>query len=99
VSAAVYVVLLRFAEHRGATSQHMQAHNAWIAEGFADGVFVLVGSLQPSQGGAIVARATTLEDLQRRVDRDPFVVAGVVTAEILAITPSRTDPRLDLLLG
>ncbi len=27
----------------------MDEHNAWIKQGFDDGVFLLVGSLQPNQ--------------------------------------------------
>lgn len=37
-------------------------------------------------------------DLQGRVNTDPFVVERVVTAEILKITPSKADTRLNFLL-
>jgi hypothetical protein len=33
------------------------------------------------------------------VNADPFVAEGVVSAEILEITPSRADARLDFLLA
>jgi hypothetical protein len=33
------------------------------------------------------------------VNDDPFVVENVVSAEILEITPSRTDERLKFILG
>jgi hypothetical protein len=49
-------------------------------------------------GGGIVAHNTSLPDLQRRVNNDPFVVENVVNAEILEITPSKADPRLEFLL-
>jgi uncharacterized protein YciI len=77
----------------------MQDHNAWIRQGLDDGVFLLVGSLQPSLGGAILAHGVSPADLQARVDADPFVVHGVVQAEILEIKPGKTDPRLDFLLA
>ena len=59
---------------------------------------LLVGSLQPNLGGGIVAHNTTLSDLQSRVNKDPFVAENVVSAEILEITPSKTDERLKFLL-
>jgi uncharacterized protein YciI len=77
----------------------MEAHNAWIERGMQDGVFVVVGSLKPNLGGAIVAHAASAADLQRRVDIDPFVENGVVRGEILEISPSKADPRLAFLLG
>ena len=63
------------------------------------GVFLLAGSLQPNLGGGIVAHNTSLPDLQSRVNNDPFVVENVVDAEILEITPSKADVRLNFLLG
>jgi hypothetical protein len=37
--------------------------------------------------------------LQVRVNGDPFVAENVVSAEILEITPSKTEERLQFLLG
>jgi uncharacterized protein YciI len=76
----------------------MDGHKEWLKRGFDDGVFLLAGSLQPNMGGGIVAHDTSLSDLQGRVNTDPFVVEDVVQAEILEITPSKADKRLDFLL-
>lgn len=95
----MHIVLLKFAEHKDQAALHMDAHNAWLKRGFDDGVFILAGSLQPRRGGAIVAHGCTLEELQARVADDPFVLARVVEAEILEVSPSRADDRLSFLLG
>ncbi len=92
----MFVVLLKFADKAKAAEQ-MEGHKAWLQQGFDDGVFSLAGSLQPGLGGGILAQGTSLEALQARVAADPFVAAGVVIAEILEITPSRTDERLAFL--
>jgi len=93
----MFVVLLRFTANKAKAAEFMQAHNDWIRQGFDDGVFLLAGSLQPGKGGTVIAHNTTLELLQARVDRDPFVAEDVVSAEILEITPSRTDEKLAFL--
>ncbi|TWB24831.1 uncharacterized protein YciI [Nitrospirillum amazonense] len=95
----MFVVSLTFATNRAEAGQYMDGHNSWLRQGFEDGVFLLSGSLQPQQGGAILAHNTTLPDLQARVDADPFMAQGVVAAEIAEITPSRADDRLAFLLG
>ena len=95
----MFVVLLRFSANKGQAGPFMQGHNEWIKRGFDDGVFVLVGSLQPNLGGGIVALNTSLPELQRRVNADPFVEQDVVSAEILEIAPSRADERLKFMLG
>jgi uncharacterized protein YciI len=95
----MFIVMLRFSSNKGQASQFMDGHKEWITRGFNDGVFLLAGTLKPNSGGAIVAYNASMADLQRRVDADPFVVADVVRAEILEITPSRADERLNFLRG
>ncbi len=95
----MFIVLLKFSDNKGQASQFMEGHNEWIRRGFDDGIFLLVGSLQPNLGGGIVAHNLTLSDLQSRVNNDPFVSENVVSAEILEITPSKADERLEFLLG
>ncbi len=77
----------------------MDGHKSWIKRGFDDGIFALAGSLQPKLGGGIVAYNTTLTDLQDRINEDPFVAENIVRAEILEITASQSDERLEFLLG
>lgn len=91
----MFIVLLKFADKKGKASQFMEGHKEWIKRGFDDGVFLLIGSLQPNLGGGIVAHNTSLSDLQIRVNKDPFVAEDVVSAEILELTPSKADARLN----
>ncbi len=94
----MFIVLLKFSDNKGQASQFMEGHKEWIKHGFDDGVFLLVGSLQPNLGGGIVAHNTSLSDLQRRVNDDPFVAEHVVSAEIFEIAPSKAEERLKFLL-
>ena len=95
----MFVVLLKFAGNKGQAPRFMEGHKAWIQRGFDDGVFLLAGNLQPNLGGGIMAHNTSLPDLQERVMADPFVAENIVSAEILEITPSRTDNRLTFVQG
>ncbi len=92
----MFIITLRFTDKTKAP-QFMEGHNAWIRQGFDDGIFLLVGSLQPNAGGAILADNASSEEIEARVQDDPFVAEGVVSAEILAIAPGRTDDRLAFL--
>ncbi len=95
----MFIVLLKFSDNKDQAGQFMDGHNEWIKRGFDDGVFLLVGSLQPNPGGGLVAHNTTLSELQNRVNDDPFVAENVVSAEILEISPAKADERLEFLLG
>ena len=95
----MFIVLLKFSDDKARAGELMEGHNAWIKHGFDDGIFLLVGSLQPGLGGGIVAHDTSLSDLEARVNDDPFVANNVVSAEILEISPAKADQRLEFLLG
>jgi len=92
----MYIAYLRFGENKAKAGEFMEAHNAWIAQGFCDGVFQCVGSLA-SGGGAIIAHGEDEEAFQARINRDPFVEQGVVNAEIEVIEPKKTIEALDFL--
>ena len=93
----MFIVLLKFSDNKGQAGIFMEGHQQWIKRGFDDGVFLLVGSLQPNLGGGIIAHNTSLSDLQTRVNDDPFVAENVVSAEILEIMPTTADERLQFL--
>lgn len=95
----MFIVLLKFSDNKAKASQFMKAHNEWIKRGFDDGVFLLVGTLESNRGGAIVAHNATRSDLQSRVSADPFVAEEVVNPEILEVTPSKAEARLNFLLA
>ena len=95
----MFIVLLTFSDNKDQASQFMEGHKAWVKRGFDDGVFLLVGSLQPERGGGIMAHNTSLADLQSRVAEDPFVAEKVASPEIIEITPARADARLEFLLN
>lgn len=94
----MFVVLLKFTNNRDRAIQFMDGHKEWIQRGFDEGTFLLTGSLQPNLGGAILAHGTSLSDLQRRLNEDPFVKEGIVIAEVLEIAPSRATEQFNFLL-
>ncbi len=93
----MFVILLKFAANKANAGQFMDGHKAWIKQGFAEGVFLMAGSLQPNQGGAVMAHNISREDLESYVKQDPFVAENVVSAEILEITPNMVDEKLKFL--
>lgn len=95
----MFFVQLKFSDNKDQAGQFMEGHKAWLQRGFADGVFLLAGSLQPNLGGGIVAYDTSRADLESRVNGDPFVAENIVTAEIVEMSPSMADDRLNFLVG
>lgn len=95
----MFVVLLKFSANKANAGQFMDGHNAWLRDGFENGVFLLAGTIQPKLGGAIVAHNATLEQIQEIVKKAPFVAENVVAAEIIEVTPSKTAAQLNFLMA
>lgn len=94
----MFIVTLTFSDNKAQAKDAMSGHNAWIKQGFDEGIFMLVGGMEPGLGGALIAHNTTREALEQRVSEDPFVELNIVTAEIIEITPKKADERLSFLL-
>lgn len=70
----MFVIQLRFSTNRANAGQFMDGHNAWLKDGFAKGIFLLAGTIQPKLGGAIFAHNSTIEQIQAFVKEDQLNV-------------------------
>ena len=95
----MFIVLLRFSSNKASAPDHMAEHNAWLKQGFDDGVFLLAGSIEPGQGGAILAHDVSADDLAARIDNDPFVAEDGVIADVVEISPKQAAGNLQFLVG
>jgi uncharacterized protein YciI len=93
----MYIVFLTFGANKARAPALMEGHNAWLKQGFDDGVFLLAGSLKPGRGGCILAHGCPQAALRTRLEADPFVAEGVVHADIHEVDPARADARLAFL--
>lgn len=94
----MFIIFLKFTNNKKLAGQSLAEHNEWINQGLSEGVFLVVGSLHPNLGGGILAHNTTLTELEKRVQADPFVSRNIVTVEIFEFTPSKTNEQLRFLL-
>lgn len=91
------IAFLKLSGNRARARELMSDHKAWIDRGLAEGGFILVGSLEPPEGGVILAHGTTREAFEARLREDPFVVLGVVEAQVFEVRAHQVDARLAFL--
>ena len=60
---------------------HMEAHMAWVKEGYDEGWFIASGRKIPRTGGVILARGDRAE-IEDFCDNDPFVVHGIAEYQV-----------------
>ncbi|MDZ7863936.1 hypothetical protein [Acidovorax sp.] len=95
----MHIVLLKFGPNRSQAAQWMSGHKQWIEKGISDGVFLLAGSLENAQGGALLAVKLSKIEVTALVEEDPFVKHQVVEPEIISIAPSRMTEGIASLLA
>jgi uncharacterized protein YciI len=87
-STIMFIIFLRFGSNRAQAGQWMAGHKKWIQDGIADGSFLVAGSLDSGQGGVVIAAGQDGNTIHARVAQDPFVMHGVVSAEVHAVSTS-----------
>ena len=95
----MHIVLLKFGPNRSQAAQWMAGQKEWIEKGISDGVFLLAGSLENAQGGALLAIKLSKAEVTALVEEDPFVKHHVVKPEIISFAPSRMVEGFAPLLG
>lgn len=94
----MHIIFLRFGPNRAKAGEWMAGHKQWIEQGIGDGSFLVAGSLDAGQGGVVLASGLDTAEIEQLVELDPFVIHGVVTAEVHRVTPSRLSPGMAALL-
>lgn len=94
----MHIIFLKFGPNRAQAGEWMAPHLQWLQQGIDEGAFLMAGTWNPAQGGVVLATGTETAAVQRRIEQDPFVIHGVVVAEIHSITPSLVRPDLAPLL-
>ncbi|MFD3870523.1 YciI family protein [Streptomyces sp. NPDC058623] len=72
----------------------MDAHVAWLAGHYANGVFLASGRKVPRDGGVILAGGVSRAEIEEIAAGDPFVVAGVCSYRITEFLATRTSADL-----
>jgi hypothetical protein len=93
----VFIILMHLVDGSKAPA-HVDGHKDWIRQGFADGLLFYVGGRRGGGGNAMIANGGTPEELRSRVDQNPFVANGVVTAEIIELDTTMSDPRMGFMV-
>lgn len=69
-------------------------HLEFLAQGFAEGRYVLAGRKVPPDGGVVIARGTDEAAVAELTERDPYVVSGVAEYELVRFHAGLTEDGL-----
>jgi uncharacterized protein YciI len=94
----MFFISLRYVKPLAVIDSLISEHVAYLREQYAAGIFLLSGRKVPRDGGVIVCRGVSREELARILSRDPFARAGAAEYDIVEFTPSMAGEGLEGLL-
>lgn len=92
----MYVINLTYIAPLERVDDALDAHRAFLARHFADGVFVMAGPKVPRDGGVILAGNIERDRLDAILATDPFAQQQLARYEVSEFKATRLAPGLNL---
>ncbi|WP_296223772.1 YciI family protein [Ralstonia sp. UBA689] len=85
----LYLILFTYRAPLSEMDRVLPAHRAHLEAHYASGHFLMSGPFFPREGGGILARAGSRDEIDAIVARDPFVMENLAEARVIAWGPNR----------
>lgn len=92
----MFILSLTYKMPNNEVDFHLDAHMAWLKEGYETGIFLAAGRKVPRTGGIILA-AGDRAAVEAMAKRDPFTVNGIADYAISEVNITSTADGLDAL--
>ncbi len=63
---------------------HLEEHRAYLRRAYAEGRIIVSGPRVPAEGGVILARAASADNLRASIREDPFSQRGIAEYQVIA---------------
>lgn len=91
----LYIAVLTYIRPVEEIDACLADHIAWLEEGYQAGAFIASGRRVPRNGGVILIKGDSLEDVEARLSQDPFQTKGLAKVEVIPFEPSKRIAALE----
>lgn len=88
----MFVVIIHYTKPLEEVDRHRPAHKAFLAEGYARGLFIVSGRQDPPEGGILLVKEMPREELEAFLQEDGYARAGVAEYDVIRFDPVSHDP-------
>jgi len=92
----MFIVSLEYTKDLVEVDKHIDAHVSYLHKFYAQKIFLFSGRKVPRTGGVIMANCTSLEQLQKIIEQDPFHRAAVARYQITEMIPTMSADNLNM---
>lgn len=90
-----FVVEATYSAPIGQVREAYSRHRAWLQKGYDQGLFLCSGPKIPPTGGYLVARADSVEVLQRMFEEEPLNKEGLATFTFTEFNPVKRQTWIE----
>lgn len=95
----MFILELTYTSDLPSIDAAMKAHMRWLNSHYAAGRFLVSGRKIPRDGGVIVARGESREEIEAIAQDDPFVKQGLATVRVIEFRASQSAPEIKAWTG
>ena len=93
IVTTLYLILLTYVRAPEEVAAHLEEHRAYLRRAYAEGHFIVSGPRVPAEGGVILARAASEDDVRALIRTDPFSQRGIAEYQVIAFNALWSAPQ------
>lgn len=91
----MFIIVLTYVKPLEEVDKLIDQHLAYLDRNYAEGRFLLSGRRVPRNGGVILTKAQSKEELEAVIATDPLIAEGVATYDLIEFEPGRRTKALE----
>jgi uncharacterized protein YciI len=95
---AMFILSLTYLTDTEKVDQFLAAHNDFLQKFYDNGVFICSGPKIPRDGGIILCRAKSLQEVRGLIEEDPFKTNGIAQYEITEFRVADCQPDFEVFI-
>jgi uncharacterized protein YciI len=88
----MFIILLNYKESLAEIEKQLEAHRAFLDNGYKKNYFISSGPKNPRTGGVILSQLTNRDQLNDIINQDPFHIHDLAEYQIIEFTPVKYHP-------
>lgn len=84
----MFIFILTYQKSIEEVESQLEAHKSYLTEHYQSGNFILSGRQVPRTGGVIFCKATSKEEAQNILEKDPFFIHQIASYQVIEVEPT-----------
>lgn len=88
----MFLIVITYKKSVAEIGAFLKEHIAFLDEAYKNNYFIISGPKSPRTGGIILTQISDRDQLERIINKDPFLIHDVANYEIIEFIPTKYHP-------